>query len=225
MNEMNELKVKVYAEDEALEAFIKEFTKKFFSNVKFSSGGEFGGKGKALSRLKDFINSLNSLYPISEWDALIVGIDADNINFRDQKKEIINIIDNANFSLPFGWAIAVPMPHVEAWFFLDIKSLSNVLECSIDFIYKKIDSFERSGSVSNFKDLFEDILNDLDTIDRSFSSYAGLIAYNFDLNILNDEPIFRFLDNAHRSLKSFKNELETIFHKYKAYYEKKIKRI
>jgi Domain of unknown function (DUF4276) len=118
--------ISLFVEDRGHEVFltalISRLAKYYRVTVKTEFSNARGGYGKAISKLKSYINDLLDDQE-DVPDLLIVAIDGNCKGFSERKQEIESV--TRGFS---GQPIyAIPDPHIERWLLLDSAAFKKVL--------------------------------------------------------------------------------------------------
>ena len=152
----NRLKVDLFTEDRAHEAFLHALLQRLLKE----SGVEalirhrspLGGHGKMLTELEAFQKIIRGRQPGIELpDILVVARDANCQRFTRARQSVHDIIDQMVFP---AFAIACPDPHIERWFLADPISFHQVIgaestpgrrKCERDIYKRKLAEAIRIG--------------------------------------------------------------------------------
>jgi hypothetical protein len=119
-------KIGLFVEDRGhavfLEALVQRLANQYRIPVVTRLGSATGGYGKMVSKLKEYINELQSDQEELP-DLLIVATDGNCKGFTGRKQEI----DSATKSFHGRMIYAIPDPHIERWLLLDSVAFKKVL--------------------------------------------------------------------------------------------------
>lgn len=87
-----------------------------------------GGLGKAISELRRFLLDVRRGH-VSPYDILIVAIDGNCQGYAAKRDEIRRVAEQAGYRGAI--VCAVPDPHIERWYLVDVDSLRRVLETDV----------------------------------------------------------------------------------------------
>lgn len=153
----NLLKVDLFAEDRAHEAFLDALVRRLFREVGTETlirhRSPLGGHGKMLTELEAFQKIIQGRQPgIDVPDILVVARDANCQRFTQARQAVHGLIDQRVFP---AFAIACPDPHIERWFLADPVSFQQVIgaesrpgrrKCERDLYKRKLaDAIRRGG--------------------------------------------------------------------------------
>ncbi|MGE5577500.1 MAG: DUF4276 family protein [Syntrophothermus sp.] len=128
---MNNVNVYYFLEDIGLENFIKTLVTRIAGeeglnarSVEHHVRNATGGKGKAMTQFHAFLREL-SAGQVGSVDLLVVAIDGNCIGHNEQRKKVLNVAKNEKYVGRI--ACAVPDPHIERWYLMDLDALSLAL--------------------------------------------------------------------------------------------------
>lgn len=125
----NRVKVDLFAEDRAHEAFLDALLQRLLresgTETSIRHRSPLGGHGKMLTELEAFQKIIRGGQPgIDVPDILVVARDSNCQRFTHARQAVHSLIDQRVFP---AFAIACPDPHIERWFLADPVSFHQVI--------------------------------------------------------------------------------------------------
>jgi hypothetical protein len=150
------LKVDLFAEDRAHEAFLDALIRRLLSEdgveTLIRHRSPLGGHGKMLTELGAFQKIIRGQQPgFDVPDILVVARDANCQRFTHARQSVHDLVDKGVFP---AFAIACPDPHIERWFLADPVSFHRVIgadsrpgrrKCERDLYKRKLAEGIRRG--------------------------------------------------------------------------------
>ena len=129
---MDKIQIAMSVEDNAQEQFIKGILKRILKEYGFNDDDYeitplCNKGGKSLLALKTFINEGKRI-SFRTKDILIVGSDANCMGFMERKKQIDKIIADSQYK---NVIMAIPNPHIERWYLMDLQALKKAVDAPI----------------------------------------------------------------------------------------------
>ena len=182
------------AHEEFLNAILQRFSLEYNVAIKKKSISARGGRGKVVSKLKQYQNDLQR-YKETLPDLIIVGTDSNCKGVREREKEI-----NRNITVSQELVISmVPEPHIERWLLIDPESFNTVFG-------KGCPTPDQKCERDRYKDMFLQAITEV-----GVTPILGGIEHITDLvNGMNlqrvkdsDKSIRRFLNSLQRRFRNW----------------------
>jgi len=192
---VDKYKIILFLEDNAQEVFIRALVERLISDEgKNLNDYEFrllnSRGGGSIRAYKDFIKQVRKRNHLSA-DVLIVGSDGNCNGFLKRKQQLLD----ASINIPYPEVItAVPDPHIERWYMLDNKALSNAAGVPVRVVSLKV-----KCDKNHYKTLLKESFADQNLFPPlGGAEYGSLIAKSMDLYVAGkiDRSINDFVDQV-----------------------------